>query len=155
MVESSAALAGAPVMLLVIVTVQVRVLAPPPADWLHWSTPVMGDVEVVSLATPLTLVTIVDAVVDVPSALYVMLLVMVTTHVVVVAPSFATSLHWTMGGPRSRAEAAGTPNAGSHRAARKATGTMARAFFVVLLPLQRRPQQVRMVCHFGRRRAHL
>ncbi len=68
-VEISAALAGAPVMLLVIVTVQVRVLAPPPADWLHWSTSVMGDVEVVSLATPLTLVTIVDAVVDVPSAL--------------------------------------------------------------------------------------
>jgi len=68
-VESAAALAGAPLMLLVMVAVQVRVLAPPAADRLHWWISVTGDVAVVVAATPLTLVTIVDAVVDDPSAL--------------------------------------------------------------------------------------
>jgi hypothetical protein len=68
-VELAEALAGAPVTLLVIVVVHVTVLAPPPPDWLHWWTSVMGDVDVVVLATPLTVVTMVAAVVEVPSAL--------------------------------------------------------------------------------------
>jgi hypothetical protein len=56
-------------MSLVIVDVHVTVLAPPAPDWLHWWISVMGNVEVVVLATPLTVVTIVDAVAELPSAL--------------------------------------------------------------------------------------
>lgn len=68
-VELADPLAGAPVMLLVIVVVHVTVLAPPVPDWLHWWISVIGAVDVVVIATPLTVVTMVDAVVDVPSAL--------------------------------------------------------------------------------------
>lgn len=69
MVDVAAALAGAPVMLLVIVEVHVTVLAPPDPVWLHWWISVTGTVDVVVLAIPLTVVTIVVAVVAVPLAL--------------------------------------------------------------------------------------
>lgn len=69
MVEDAAALAGAPVMLLVMVEVHVTVLAPPFPELLHWLISVMGDVDVVELVTPLTVVTMTEAVVEVPSAL--------------------------------------------------------------------------------------
>ena len=69
MVEMAAALAGAPVMLLVMVDVHVNVLAPPPAEPLHCSMPVIGRTEVLEISTPLTEVTITEAVVELPSAL--------------------------------------------------------------------------------------
>ena len=69
MVDAAGLLAGAPVIWLVIVEVHVTVLAPPLPAWLHWCISVIGDVAVVVVATPSTVVTIVEAVVDVPSAL--------------------------------------------------------------------------------------
>ncbi len=69
MVDPAGLLAGAPVIAFVIVAVQVTVAAPPIPAWLHWCISVMGEVDVVVLVTPSTVVTIVDAVVDVPSAL--------------------------------------------------------------------------------------
>lgn len=69
MVERAAALAGAPVMMLVMVEVHVTVLAPPLPEPLHWLISVMGDVDLVELATPLTVVSMTESVVEVPSAL--------------------------------------------------------------------------------------
>lgn len=68
-VERATALAGAPVMLLVIVEVHVTVAAPSLPERLHWLISVMGEVDVVELVTPLTVVTMTEAVVEVPSAL--------------------------------------------------------------------------------------
>jgi hypothetical protein len=69
MVEDAAALAGAPVMLLVMVEVHVTVLAPPIPELLHWLISVMGNVDFVVVVAPLTVVTMTEAVVEVPSAL--------------------------------------------------------------------------------------
>ena len=69
MVDAADLLAGASVTAFVIVAVQVTVAAPPLPARLHWCISVIGEVAVVVFATPSTVVTIVEAVVDVPSAL--------------------------------------------------------------------------------------
>jgi hypothetical protein len=103
-VESIAAPTGKPVRLLVTVTVQVTVLAPPRPALLHWVTTVIGVEEVVVFPVGQTadpvhemVVTIVAKPVGLSGVpgLYVKSLVIVIVQVIVSPPAEPVLLHWS------------------------------------------------------------